>query len=84
MLEVKGVKIIDYVRKRDNVHVAGFEIHYTHSEDRLIEGEFCGNIFLSQKVVDDFGGVVPMVGDKITIFYNEWKRPNGFIIHNKA
>lgn len=71
---VVGVKNIDYFSQKKNAQVKGVEIHYQY-EDKNINGFGCASVYLSENIISKSGGYVPLIGDNIDIYYNQYKSP---------
>lgn len=73
--KIVGLRVVDYISKKDNQPRHGYEIHYEYTDDR-IQGTGCGNFYLSARDADP-SFLKP--GFEFYIMYNQYGRVAGML-----
>ena len=73
--KIVGLRVVDYVSKKDNQPRHGYEIHYEYSDER-VQGVGCGNFYLpARNAVPEY--LKP--GFEFYILYNQYGWVDGML-----
>ena len=73
--EVVGVRRTDF-QPKDGDKIQGYSVYVTHTDDG-VNGRVAERFFLSdRKLRDDVGGWVPNPGDKFSMSFNRYGKPD--------
>ena len=75
VIRVIGKQVMSF-KGNDGSDVTGVKLYFLENDDR-VEGQKCGNFFLTSGRYDRIG-YAPKVGDAVKVYYNRYGKPEFF------